>query len=99
HHPPLRRPGAPPTAVGSPAELTRHVEASSIAIDVNASQFPRLPVPRRIQEQVGGYRATNAWLERCPVRRGKDRQECAQHRLSGGQKSHSTVSRDPCHRL
>src|SRR5438046_2542948 len=35
-------------------------QASSIAIDVNASQFPRSPVPRRIQEQVGGYRATNA---------------------------------------
>src|SRR2546428_9962778 len=79
--------------------LTRHVEASSIAIDVSASQFPQLPVPRHSPEQVGGYRATNAWLERYPLRQHKDRQEYAQDRLSGGQKNYSTVSRDPRHRL
>src|SRR5258708_4149168 len=79
--------------------LTRHVEASSIAIDVSASQFPQLPVPRHSPEQVGGYTATNAWLERYPLRQHKDLQEYAQDRLSEGQKNYSTVSRDPRHRL
>ncbi len=79
--------------------LTRHVEASSIAIDVSASQFPQLPVPRHSPEQVEGYRATNAWLERHPLREHKDLQEQAEDRLSGGQKNYSTVSRDPCRRL
>src|SRR5258708_4036912 len=79
--------------------LTRHIEASSIAIDVSASQFPQLPVPRHSPEQVGGYGATNVLLERYPLRQHKDLQEYAQDRLSGGQKNYSTVSRDPRHRL
>src|SRR6266513_4908868 len=79
--------------------LTRRLEASSIAIDVSASQFPQLPVPRHSPEQVGAYRATNAWLERYPLRQHKDLQEYAQDRLPGGQKNYLTVSRDPRHRL
>src|SRR3989442_9433168 len=74
-------------------------EASSIAIDVSASQFPQLPVPRHSPEQDGGYRATNAWLERYPSRQHKDLQEYAQDRLSGKRKNYSTESRDPRHRL
>src|SRR5260370_22138165 len=70
-----------------------------IAIDVSASEFPQLPMPRHSPEQVGEYRATNAWLERYPLRRHRDLQECAQDRLSGGRKNYSRVSRDPRHRL
>src|SRR5438876_12112753 len=90
---------ASPFPVSRTSALTRYVEASSIAIDVSASQFPQLPMPRHSPEQVGGYRATNAWLERYPLRQHKDLQESAQDRLSGGQKNYSTVSRDPRHRL
>src|SRR5437899_12883020 len=74
-------------------------EASSIAIDVSASQLPQLPAPRHSPEQAGGCRATNAWLERYPSKQRKDLQEYAPDRLSGGQKNYSTVSRDPHHRL
>src|SRR3989454_4550921 len=75
------------------------LEASSIAIDVGASQFPQLPMLRHSPEQVGGYTATNAWSERYCLREHKDRQECAQEPLSEGQKNYSTVSRDPRQRL
>src|SRR2546426_6406152 len=79
--------------------LTPHVEASSIAIDVSASQFPQLPVPRHSPEQVGGYRATSAWLERYPLSQHTVLQEYARDWFSGGQRNYSTVSRDPRHRL
>src|SRR6266404_6275252 len=79
--------------------LTPHVEASSIAIDVSASQLPQLPVPRHSPEQVGGYRATSAWLERYPLSQHADLREYAQDWFSGGQRNYSTVSRDPRHRL
>src|SRR6266478_6661655 len=77
------------TVAGASRRLTRHREASSIAIDVGANQFPQLPEPRHSPEQDGGYRATNH----------TDRQEYAQDRLSAGRKNYSTVSRDPRHRL
>jgi hypothetical protein len=67
-------------------------------IDINASQFPQSPVPRRSPEQVGGYTATNASLERYPLKQHGDLQDYAQDRLSGGQKSCSTVLRDPRHK-
>src|SRR6266513_1472511 len=94
---PRLKPVAPRSSTASPAH--RHVEVSSIAIDVSASQLPQLPVPRHSPEQVGGYRATNAWQERYPLRQHKDLQEYAQDRLPGGQKNYLTVSRDPRHRL
>src|SRR5438094_6565161 len=98
------RAGAPPRAPDAdglpsrPSGLTR-VEASSIAIDVSASQFPQLPVPRHSPEQVGGYRATSAWLERYPLSQHTVLQEYARDWFSGGQRNYSTVSRDPRHRL
>src|SRR5437879_9726364 len=62
-------------------------EASSIAIDVSASQFPQLPVPRHSPEQVGGCRATNAWLERYPLRQHKDLLEHAHIGCQGDSKT------------
>src|SRR5260370_38925680 len=70
-----------------------------IAIDVSASQFPQLPVPRHSPEQVGGRKATNGWLKRYPSRQHGDLHEYAHDRLSSGRKNYSTVSRDPGHRL
>src|SRR5437870_9650113 len=85
---------------GEPIRLSELVhEASSIAIDVSASQFPQLPVPRHSPEQVGGYRATSAWLERYPLSQHTGLQDYAQDWFSGAQRNYSTVSQDPRHRL
>src|SRR5437879_12494455 len=74
-------------------------EASSIAIDVSASQVRQLPAPRHSQEQDGGGRATNAWLGRYPLRQRKAPHEDAQQRFAGGAKNYSTAWRYPSHGL
>src|SRR5882724_2134521 len=75
------------------------LDASSIAIDSSASDFPQWPVPRYSPEQVGGYRTTNALLERYRLRLHKGLQDYARGRSSGVQKNYSTLSRDRRHRL